>query len=148
MNSIKTGFNHIERLIIVATFGILVAIAMAVVVIPRYQSVQLRIKFAAVVSATESFKTAIELCAKFGPCAASGALSGLAEGTLGIPDSSSSTYLASVRVASNGTITATATRVEGLVGETYVLTPRYVKGAALTWAVSGSCRTRPYGAIC
>jgi len=140
--------TRIERLIIAVTLGILVAMAIAVVVITRHRQAQLRAKFATVMVATENFKTAIELCAKFGPCAASGALSGLEDGTLGIPYSRSGTYLASVRVASNGTITATATEVEGLAGETYVLTPSYVKGAPITWAVSGTCKTRPAGAIC
>lgn len=140
--------TRIERLIIAVTLGILVAMAIAVVVITKHRQVQLKAKFATVVAATENFKTAIDLCAKFGPCAASGTLSGMEDGTLGIPYSRSDTYLASVRVASNGTITATATKVEGLAGETYVLTPNYVKGAPITWAISGTCKTRPDGAVC
>ena len=144
----KTGFTRIQLQIIAASFGIVLVMAIAVVAVQKYQTTQLRTKFAAVVKATEDFKMAIELCAKFGPCAKSGALSGLEDGTLGIPYSRSGTYLASVRVASNGTITATATKAEGLGGETYVLTPSYVKGAPLTWAVSGTCKTRAAGAIC
>jgi len=142
------GLRRIQALTMLAALSLLAAVVTALWIMPSYQSLRLRTKFSAVVSAAESFKTAIELCAKFGPCAASGALSGLEEGTLGIPHASSGTYLASVRVASNGTITATATKAEGLAGETYVLTPRYVKGEALTWAVSGTCKTRPEGAIC
>src|SRR5512140_100356 len=99
MNSVQTGLGRIRLLIIVASFGILAAVAAVTVM---YQNSQLRSKFGAVVSATEPFKKAIELCARFGPCAASGTLSGLGEGILGIPYSSSGTYLASVRVASNG----------------------------------------------
>lgn len=140
--------TRIERLIIAVTLGILVAMAIAVVVITKHRHAQLKARFATVMAATENFKTAIELCAKFGPCAASGALSGLEDGTLGIPYSRSDTYLASVRVSSNGTITATATNAEGLASETYVLTASYVKGAPITWAVSGTCKTRPTGAIC
>ena len=144
----KTDFTRIQLLIIGASFGILVAVVIAVVIIPRYQTAQLRTKFTAVVKATEDFKMAIEQCAKFGPCGAWGSLSGLRDGALGIPHSRSGTYLASVRVYSNGTIIATATNVEGLAGETYVLTPNFVKGAPITWAVSGTCKTRPAGAIC
>lgn len=144
----RLGLNRIPLLTMLAALGLLAAVVTALWIMPGYQSWRLGTKFAAVVSAAESFKTAIELCAKFGPCAASGALSGLEEGTLGVPHSSSGIYLASVRVTSNGTITASATRAEGLAGETYVLTPRYVKGEPLTWVVSGSCKTRPEGAIC
>lgn len=144
----KLGSNPIERLIIAAALGISVVIVVTVVAMSRHRNAQLQARFATVMTATENFKMAIELCAKFGPCAKSGALSGLEDGTLGIPYSHSDTYLASVRVAANGTITATATNAEGLAGETYVLTPSYVKGAPITWAVSGTCKTRPAGAIC
>ena len=148
MNPIQAGFNRIELLVMIASFGILTAVMVGMVVIPMYQSAQLRPKFAAVINATEPYKATIEICARFGPCAKSGALSGLQEGTLGIPDTTSGPYLASVRVASNGTITATATKVEGLAGETYVLTPTFTKNAPITWAVSGTCKTRPGWAIC
>lgn len=147
MSSTQQGLGRRQLLITVASLGILAGVAVAVGMI-RYQNAQLRAKFATVVSATEPFKTAIELCAKFGPCAASGVLSGLEEGTLGIPYSRSGAYLASVRVTSNGTITATAIKGEGLAGETYVLAPNYVKGAPLAWTVSGTCKTRFVGAIC
>ena len=86
MNSIKTGLNRIEGQIIVATFDILVALAIAVAVISRHQNAQLKTKF--------------------------------------------------------------ATEAESLAGETYVLTPSYVTGAPLTWAVCGSCKTLASGAIC
>jgi len=148
----KTGHTRVKRPIMAVTLGILVAMAVvaavAMVAGHKYQIAQLRSKFTAVVKATDDFKTAIELCAKFGPCTKSGILSGLEDGTMGIPHSRSSTYLASVRVASNGTITATATQVEGLAGETYVLTPSYVKGSPMTWVAGGTCKTRAGGAIC
>jgi hypothetical protein len=131
-----------------ATVGILVTLAIAVVAVQVYHTALLRAKFTAVVKATDDFKKAIELCAKLEPCAAAGALSGYKDGMLGIPYSRSGTYLASVQVASHGAITATATSVEGLAGETYVLTPSHLKGAPIVWAVSGTCKTRPAGAIC
>jgi Tfp pilus assembly major pilin PilA len=148
MNPTQTGFNRIELLIMVASLGLLAAVLASTVILPMYRASQLKPKFAAVVNATEPYKTTIEICARYGPCATSGALSGLQEGTLGIPDTTSGTYLASVRVASNGTITATATRVEGLAGETYVLTPTFTRNAPITWTVSGTCKTRPGWAIC
>ena len=41
VHSVKTGFTRIQLLIIAASFGILAAVAIAVVVIPRYQNAQL-----------------------------------------------------------------------------------------------------------
>src|ERR1035437_10805663 len=38
VRAVKTGFNRIQLLIIAASFGILAAVAIAVVVIPRYQN--------------------------------------------------------------------------------------------------------------
>ncbi len=141
------GSSRSSVLMIIASVALIAALAI-IAAMRVYQARALKQKFAEVINATGRYKTAIEICARFGRCAASGALAGLAEGTLGIPDTASGTYLARVAVASNGTITASANSKEGLAGETYVLTPRYVKGAPLVWAESGTCKTRAGGAIC
>lgn len=147
MKFVKKKLNWIELLILVASFCILAA----VIIKPMYETHLLKEKFAEVVKATEHYKLAIEICAKFGECATYGKLAGMQEGTLGIPDTISTAYIDRISVADNGTITTKTTRAEGLTGETYVLTPHYVKdvkGVTINWTVSGSCKTRPAGAIC
>lgn len=148
MTPSQRGFNRIEILLIVICVLSLAAVGAALVGAPAYREYQIKKNFSTVIAATSRYQLAIELCAKFAECASSGSLSGLAEGTLGIPDSTSGPYLASVWVGPTGIITATATKADGLAGETYVLTPTYVKGAPIAWAVSGTCKTRPTGAIC
>jgi len=143
MNLKQQGINKIEIAIIVAAIGILLAVAF-----PVYQSHTLKPKFSEVMSTLGPYKFAIEACAKEGTCVVEGKLSGLAAGKFGIPPSVSTTYLANIAVASDGTITATATNAGGLAGETFVLTPTFVPGAPMSWAGTGTCKTRPAGAIC
>ena len=128
---------------VIATIGFLVAIA-----IHYYQNYTLKPKFGEVINALAPYKAAIELCAKDGSCIVGDSLAGLAVGTHGIPPSISTTYLARVTVALNGTITATASTAGGLNGETFILTPSYVPGAPISWAGTGTCKTRAAGAIC
>ena len=144
MNSMQRGFALIFKLLIVAVIIGIVAAA----VFLFYKNNTLKPKFSEVVNALAPYKFAIEQCAKDGSCVVAGALGGLGVGKLGVPPSISTTYMASVAVAANGTITATAATEGGLVGETFVLTPSYVAGAPITWAVSGTCKTRIAGAIC
>ena len=143
MKTIQKGFTLIELMIVVAIIGILAAVA-----IPSYQNYTLKAKFTEVTAAVSPFKLAVELCAWSGDCITSGAITGLSNGTQGIPDSQSSQYLASVSVGGDGTITATATSAGGLNGETFILTPGYTSGQPVTWAPSGTCKTRTAGAIC
>ena len=144
MKSTQKGFTLIELMIVVAIIGILAAVA-----IPSYQNYTLKAKFTEVVNVIGPYKTAVELCAQDGTCVASStALGSLAVGSLGVPASTTTTYTASVAVASTGTITATATSAGGLAGETYILTPTYATGSPITWAASGTCKSRGAGAIC
>ncbi|MDD5175486.1 MAG: prepilin-type N-terminal cleavage/methylation domain-containing protein [Sterolibacterium sp.] len=144
MKNVQKGFTLIELMIVVAIIGILAAVA-----IPSYQNYTLKAKFTEVVNVVSPYKTAIELCAQDGSCVASStALGSVALGALGIPASTSTTYVASVAVATTGTITAMATSAGGLSAETFVLTPTFTQGSPITWAVSGTCKTRAAGAIC
>ena len=144
MKSTQKGFTLIELMIVVAIIGILAAVA-----IPSYQNYTLKAKFTEVVNAIGPYKTAIELCAQDGSCVAtSSTLGSLGLGTLGVPATVSTTYLAGVAVASTGIITATAQAVGGLASETFILTPTYATGSPISWAATGTCKTRGAGAIC
>jgi len=143
MKNLQKGFTLIELMIVVAIIGILAAVA-----IPSYQNYTLKAKFTEVVNAVAPYKTAIELCAQDGSCITGGAIVA-ALGSSGIPATSSTTYLASVAVSAAGAITATPNAVGGLAAvDTFVLTPTYVAGAPITWAITGGCKTRAAGALC
>lgn len=143
----QRGLALIPWLLLVA--GLLTLVLLAVlVVVPRYQTRTLQPRFAEIMQTMAPYKAAIETCAKNGSCVATGALAGLDVGVLGVPRSISTTYLERVTVSPKGIITAHANRSNGLAGETFILTPTLVNGTSIAWSVSGSCKTRPDGAIC
>lgn len=137
MNKMQKGFTLIELMIVVAIIGILAAVA-----IPAYQNYTLKAKFTEVTLGTAAAKTAVELCAQD-----QNALTDCDAGSNGVPsDQGASGYIASVATA-NGVITATAASTGGLSGETYVMTPTLSNGK-VTWAITGTCKTRAAGSIC
>lgn len=143
MKFTQKAYTRIEWLIIVAVFGIL-----AVVAINAYRDYMRKARFGEVMNALAPYKDAVEACARDGSCLVGGVLAGLGAGKLGVPPSIATTYMARVTVAPDGTITATASKAGGLAGETFVLTPTYVKGSKITWTVTGTCKTRAGGPIC
>lgn len=140
---VHRGFTRTEWLIVVVVLGILAA-----TIYPAYRNYTIRPKFAQLPVILAPYKAAIENCAKDGSCVVAGALAELDTGVKGVPPSISTTYLARVTVSPKGVITAYASKAGGLAGETIVLTPSLAKDMTITWAVSGTCRTRESGSIC
>lgn len=137
----QSGFTLIELMIVVAIVAILAAVAL-----PAYQNYTKKARFSEVIAATSGVKTAVELCyqnlSDLTVC--DGGNNGIAADIA----SNVSANTASLKVE-NGIITATAvggtTAVNGLNGETYILTPTAANNK-LTWAVTGTCTNAP--ALC
>ncbi|SFC30196.1 prepilin-type N-terminal cleavage/methylation domain-containing protein [Collimonas sp. OK412] len=126
------GFTLIELMLTIAIFGILAAVA-----IPAYQNHLKKEKFAEVIAASATAKSAVEACMQHLNAAA-----GCDGGSNGIP--ADLTANAGNRVAAvstkNGVVTVVPQEKDGiLASDTYVLTP--TPGNPIQWSSAGSgCR--------
>lgn len=166
MTKLQKGFTLIELMIVVAIIGILAAVA-----VPAYSNYTNKAKFTEVILATSGIKSAVEVCVQDGSCldgatvslgvagapeigcvggtAASPAVSVTGENCRPSPTEANATAkVNTVTVTTAGIITATANSAQfGGTADTYVLTPTNNNGA-VSWGVSGTCKSRAGGAIC
>ena len=137
MQMAQKGFTLIELMIVVAIIGILAAVAL-----PAYQDYTVKAKLGNALTAADSLKTAVGLCAQ-----ETGALDDCDAGSNGIPaaaDFTPTKEVASVTVT-NGAIAITlatgirATTVDGL---TITYTPT-VGATAMTWCTTTTVTHAP-----
>lgn len=130
----QQGFTLIELMIVVAIIGILAAVA-----IPQYQDYTKKAKVGNALTAVDSLKTAVALCAQ----EAGGVLTDCSTGSNGINTFTPTKEVASATVAA-GVITATLGTGIGtnLDGKTLTFTPTTAAGSTnLTWAVTTNIST-------
>ena len=130
MKKVQQGFILIELMIVVAIIGILAAVA-----IPQYQDYTIKAKIANALTAVDSLKTAVALCAQ----EAGGSLTGCDSGSNGIAASLTPTKEVASATVADGVIAATlatgiGTGVDGLV---ITFTPASATGStSLRWTTS------------
>ena len=142
MQKVQQGFTLIELMIVVAIIGILAAVA-----IPAYQDYTIKAHVGNALTAVDSIKTAVAVCAQ-----EAGALANCntATATSGLPTFTATKEVASVTVTGAGVIAATlsnnvGTGVNGgIITWTPTLTPG---GTALTWNVTNNATITNTAAI-
>lgn len=135
MKKAQQGFTLIELMIVVAIIGILAAVA-----IPAYQDYTIKARVGNALTAVDSLKTAVAVCAQ----EAGGSLAACntnGNPTAGIPTFTATNEVASVTVTGNGVIAATLTNNVGtnVNGGIITWTPYLpAGGTAATWAITTS----------
>ena len=130
----QKGFTLIELMIVIAIIGILAAVAL-----PAYQNYVSKAKFAEVISAGETYKTAVSLCVTQRGI---GAIADCDAGAYGIPAVDLSGQYVSAMTVAAGVITVTGTTAAG--SYTSVLTPTTPGAGSLIWTQSGTCAAAGY----
>ena len=129
MKAMQKGFTLIELMIVVASIGILAAIAL-----PAYQDYTARAQISEAVTLADGQKTAVtEYYADKGAFPTSNAQAGVAAAT-----DIKGKYVTSVTIATGGVITAAMNSTgvaKGVQGASIVLTPTAADGA-VTWVCS------------
>jgi type IV pilus assembly protein PilA len=129
----QAGFTLIELMIVVAIIGILAAVA-----IPAYSDYTVKAKMANAVTAADSLKTAVALCAQ----EAGGSLDECDNGAPGVPAAADFTATKEVASAAvtDGTIVLTLAASglgTGVDGATITFAPNLAaNGSAMTWTIT------------
>jgi type IV pilus assembly protein PilA len=133
----QQGFTLIELMIVVAIIGILAAIA-----IPAYQDYTIRAKVTEGVNMASAAKAAVAEYRISGTAFPDG------NGTAGIANTISSTYVASISVSGAGVITITMTNLGAAdAAGNITLTPSMGEGS-VTWTCAGSLPNKYLPANC
>lgn len=135
----QQGFTLIELMIVVAIIGILAAVAL-----PAYQDYTVRAKMSEVILAASTCRVSISETAQFSDSAPAAANGWGCEQNIGDTAASKPTrYVMSIKTATTGVITVTATGFgdTAIDGKTITLTPQDNTGADLDLSAAGAMPT-------